>query len=113
MTIRELYEYAKINGFENLPFRYGYVDDDGVYRPRDFDFSDFEYDAEEVTMLFSEDALKALADKMLEEEVIMNYAGIEQGFEVYRCSHCQSDVYHTIYWHDYCPSCGRKIKKWK
>ena len=92
MTIKELYEYAKVNGFENLPFRYGYVDDDGVYRPRDFDFSDFEYDAEEVTM---------------------NYAGIEQGFEVYRCSHCQSDVYHTIYWYDFCPSCGRKIKEWK
>ena len=51
MTIKGLYEYAKINGFENLPFRYGYVDDDGVYRPRDFDFSDFEYDAEEVTLL--------------------------------------------------------------
>ena len=26
MTIKELYEYAKINGFENLPFRYGYAD---------------------------------------------------------------------------------------
>lgn len=113
MTIKELYEYANANGFENLPFRYGYVDDDGVYRPRDFDFSDFEYDAEEVTMLFSEDELKALADKMLEEEVTMNYAGIEQGFVVYCCSHCQSDVYHTIIWHDYCPSCGRKIKEWK
>jgi hypothetical protein len=66
MTIRELYEYANANGFENLPFRYGYVDDDGVYRPHDFDFSDLEYDAEEVTMLFSKSALKALlliADK--------------------------------------------------
>lgn len=89
MTIKELYEYAKVNGFENLPFR-----------------------AEEVTMLFSEDALKALSDKML-EEVTMNYAGIEQGIEVYRCSHCQADVYHTIYWYDFCPSCGRKIKEWK
>ena len=47
-----------------MPFRYGYVDDDSVYRPHDFDFADFEYDAEEVTMLFSEDALKALADEM-------------------------------------------------
>ena len=92
MTIKELYEYAKVNGFENLPFRYGYVDDDGVYRPHDFDFTDFEYDAEEVTM---------------------NYAGIEQGIEVYHCSRCQVDVYHTIYWYDYCPSCGRKIKEWK
>ena len=46
MTIKELYEYANANGFENLPFRYGYVDDDGVYRPHDFDFADFEYDAE-------------------------------------------------------------------
>ena len=101
MTIKELYEYANANGFENLPFRYGYVDDDGVYRPHDFDFTDFEYDAEEVTMLFSEDALKALADKM-SEEVTMNYAGIEQGIEVYHCSRCQVDVYHTIYWYDYC-----------
>ena len=112
MTIKELYEYSKVNDFDNLPFRYGYIDDDGVYRPHDFDFSDFEYDAEEVTMLFSEDALKALADKML-EEVTMNYAGIEQGIEVYCCSHCQADVYHTIHWYDYCPSCGRKIKEWK
>lgn len=112
MTIKELYRYALNNCIENLPFRYGYVDDDGVYRPHDFDFADFEYDAEEVTMLFSEDALKALADKML-EEVTMNYAGIEEGFEVYRCSRCQADVYHTIYWYDYCPGCGRKIKEWK
>lgn len=43
----------------------------------------------------------------------MNYAGIEEGFEVYRCSHCQADVYHTIYWYDYCPGCGRKIKEWE
>lgn len=112
MTIKELYEYSKVNGFENLPFRYGYVDGDGVCRPHDFDFSDFEYDAEEVTMLFSEDALKALADKML-EEVTMEYAGVEQGIEVYCCSYCQSYVYHTIHWYDYCPDCGRKIKEWK
>ena len=26
MTIKELYEYAKVNGFENLPFRYEYID---------------------------------------------------------------------------------------
>ena len=52
------------------------------------------------------------ADEML-EEVTMNYAGIEEGFEVYRCSRCQVDVYHTIYWYDFCPSCGRKIKEWK
>lgn len=112
MTIKELYEYSKVNGFENLPFRYGYVDDDGVYRPHDFDFTDFEYDAEEVTMLFSKSALKALADEM-SEEITMQYDGVDQGFEVYRCSHCQSDVYHTIYWDDFCPSCGRKIKEWK
>lgn len=112
MTIKELYEYSKVNGFDNLPFRYGYIDDDGVYRPRDFDFSDFEYDAEEVTMLFSEDALKALADEM-SKKVTMNYAGIDQGIEVYHCSRCQSDVYHTIYWYDFCPGCGRKIKEWR
>ena len=112
MTIKELYEYSKVNGFENLPFRYGYIDDDGVYRPHDFDFSDFEYDAEEVTMLFSESTLRALVDKM-SEEVTMRYDGVEQGIEVYSCSHCQSDVYHTIHWYDYCPSCGRKIKEWR
>lgn len=67
MTIKELYEYAKVNGFENLPFRYGYVDYDGIYRPQDFYFSDFEYDAKEVTMLFSKSALKALAEEMAEK----------------------------------------------
>lgn len=77
MTIKELYEYAKVNGFENLPFRYGYVDDDGVYRPHDFDFADFEYDAEEVTMLFSEDALKALADEIAEGATASIYADSE------------------------------------
>ena len=113
MTIKELYEYANANGFENLPFRYGYVDDDGVYRPRDFDFADFEYDAGEVTMLFSEDELKALADKMLEEEVTMNYAGLcnEPVRGVFRCSHCGFAVLGFSC--DYCPSCGRKIKEWK
>ena len=60
MTIKELYEYAKINGFENLPFRYGYIDDDDVYRPHDFDFSDFEYDAEEVTLLFFRRRIKGI-----------------------------------------------------
>lgn len=54
-----------------------------------------------------------VADGETSEEVTMNYAGIEQGIEVYCCSHCQSDVYHTIHWYDYCPSCGRKIKEWK
>lgn len=113
MTIKELYEYAKVNGFENLPFRYGYVDDDGVYRPRDFDFADFEYDAEEVTMLFSEDELKALADKMLEEGVTMNYAGLgnEPARGVFRCSHCGFAVLGFSC--DFCPNCGRKIKEWK
>lgn len=43
MTIKELYRYALNNCIENLPFRYGYVDDDGVYRPHDFDFADFGY----------------------------------------------------------------------
>lgn len=31
MTIKELYEYAKINGFENLPFRYGVITDEKIY----------------------------------------------------------------------------------
>ena len=112
MTIKELYEYAKVKGFENLPFRYGYIDYDGTCRLQDFYLPDFDYDTKEVTVLFSESALKRLADNIL-EEVTMNYAGIEQGFEVYRCSRCQSDVCHTIYWYDFCPSCGRKIKEWK
>lgn len=112
MTIKELYEFAKVNGLENLPFRYGYIDDDGVYRPHDFDFADFEHDAEEVTMLFSRSALRALAEEMA-EDVTMKYSGVEQGVEIYCCSHCQSNVYHTIHWYDYCPSCGRKIKEWR
>lgn len=112
MTIKELYEYAKVNGFEKLPLRYGYADYDGVCRLQDFAFADFEYDAEEVTMLFSKNALKSLADEM-SEGVTMEYDGIEQGIEVYCCSHCQSDVYHIIHWYDFCPSCGRRIKEWK
>lgn len=36
MTIKELYEYAKVKGFENLPFRYGYIDYDGICRLQDF-----------------------------------------------------------------------------
>lgn len=110
MTIKELYEYSKVNGFDNLPLRYGYVDDDGVYRPRDFDFADFEYDAEEVTMLFSEDALKALADEM-SEKVTMEYAGDEYGIDSYCCSYCEKEVIPDMY--NYCPGCGRKIKEWK
>ena len=110
MTIKELYEYAKINGFENLPFCYGYFDDDGVYRPHDFDFADFEYDAEEVTMLFSESALRALADEM-SEKVTMEYAGDEYGIDSYCCSYCEKEVIPDMY--NYCPGCGRKIKEWK
>lgn len=110
MTIKELYEYSKVNGFDNLPFRYGYIDDDGVYRPHNFDFSDFEYDAEEVTLLFSEDALKALADEM-SEKVTMEYAGDEYGIDSYCCSYCEKEVIPDMY--NYCPGCGRKIKEWK
>lgn len=110
MTIKELYEYSKVNGFENLPFRYGYIDDDGIYRPHDFDFSDFEYDAEEVTMLFSESALRALADEM-SEKVTMEYAGDEYGIDSYCCSYCEKEVIPDMY--NYCPGCGRKIKEWR
>lgn len=41
MTIKELYEYAKVNGFENLPFRYGYIDYDGICRLQDFYLPDY------------------------------------------------------------------------
>lgn len=111
-------EIIKLNGYldyvcdTDAVIRYGYIDYDGTCRLQDFYLPDFDYDTKEVTVLFSEAALKRLADNIL-EEVTMNYAGIEQGFEVYCCSHCQADVYHTIHWYDYCPSCGRKIKKWK
>lgn len=54
-----------------------------------------------------------VAEEKMSEEVTMKYDGIEQGIEVYRCSNCQSDVYHTIHWYDFCPSCGRRIKEWK
>ena len=110
MTIKELYEYSKVNGFDNLPFRYGYIDDDDVYRPHNFDFSDFEYDAEEVTLLFSEDALKTLADEM-SKKVTMEYAGDEYGIDSYCCSYCEKEVIPDMY--NYCPGCGRKIKEWK
>ena len=110
MTIKEFYEYSKVNGFENLPFRYGYIDDDGVYRPHDFGFSDFEYDAEEVTLLFSESALRALADEM-SEKVTMEYAGDEYGIDSYCCSYCEKEVIPDMY--NYCPGCGRKIKEWR
>ena len=76
----------------------------------DFDFADFEYDAEEVTMLFSEDALKALADEM-SEKVTMEYAGDEYGIDSYCCSYCEKEVIPDMY--NYCPGCGRKIKEWK
>lgn len=111
MTIKELYEYAKVNGFENLPFRYGYVDDDGVYCPHDFDFADFEYDVEEVTMLFSKSALKALTNE-ISEEVTMEYAGDEYGIDSYCCSYCEKEVI-TSDMYNYCPGCGKKIKEWK
>lgn len=58
-----------------------------------------------------------VAEEEMSEEVTMKYDGIEQGIEqeieVYCCSHCHSDVYHTIHWYDFCPSCGRRIKEWK
>lgn len=41
MTIRELYEYANANGFENLPLQYGFADDNGIYYPDYFGFADF------------------------------------------------------------------------
>lgn len=110
MTIKELYEYSKVNGFENLPFCYGYIDDDGIYHLHNFDFSDFEYDAEEVTLLFSESALRALADEM-SEKVTMEYAGDEYGIDSYCCSYCEKEVIPDMY--NYCPGCGRKIKEWK
>lgn len=47
--------------------------------------------------------------------VTMEYNRPEQGFEVYCCSNCQTNVYYTEYCNDYvfCPGCGRKIKEWK
>ena len=78
------------------------------------------YDNEKMACISTNEAVDELRENRLVkavnaelEEVTMNYAGIEEGFEVYRCSHCQADVYHTIYWYDYCPNCGRKIKEWK
>lgn len=49
------------------------------------------------------------------KQVTMEYNRPEQGFEVYRCSNCQTDVYYTEYCNDYnfCPGCGKKIKEWK
>ena len=82
--------------------------------------SELLYDNEKMACISTNEAVDELRENRLIkavnaelEEVTMNYAGIEEGFEVYRCSHCQADVYHTIYWYDYCPGCGRKIKEWK
>ena len=82
--------------------------------------SELLYDNEKMACISTNEAVDELRENRLIkavnaelEEVTMNYAGIEQGIEVYRCSHCQADVYHTIYWYDFCPSCGRKIKEWK
>lgn len=49
------------------------------------------------------------------KQVTMEYNRPEQGFEVYRCSNCQTDMFYTEYCNDYnyCPGCGRKIKEWK
>ena len=110
MTIKELYEFAKVNGLENLPFRYGYIDDDGGYRPHDFDFADFEHDAEEVTMLFSKSALKALAEEMA-EEVTMQYVYGADNINLFRCSYCGKEMQPAAF--DYCPGCGRKFKRWE
>lgn len=52
MTIKELYEYANANGFENLPLQYGFVDDNGTYHPDYFRFADFDYNPNNVTMMF-------------------------------------------------------------
>lgn len=82
--------------------------------------SELLYDNEKMACISTNEAVDELRENRLIkavnaelEEVTMNYAGIDQGIEVYRCSHCQADVYHTIYWYDFCPSCGRKIKEWK
>ena len=82
--------------------------------------SELLYDNEKMACISTNEAVDELRENRLIkavnaelEEVTMNYAGIEEGFEVYRCSRCQADVYHTIYWYDYCPGCGRKIKEWK
>lgn len=60
---------------------------------------------------FKEQAMTKEACK----QVTMEYNRPEQGFEVYRCSNCQTDMFYTEYCNDYnyCPGCGRKIKEWK
>lgn len=52
MTIKELYKWANANGFENLPLQYGFVDDNGIYYPDYFGFADFDYNPNNVTMMF-------------------------------------------------------------
>lgn len=52
MTIKELYKWANANGFENLPLQYGFVDDNGIYYPDYFGFADFDYNPNNVTMVF-------------------------------------------------------------
>ncbi len=111
MTIKELYEYSKVKGFENLPFRYGYIDYDGVCRLQDFYLPDFEHNTKEVIVWFSEASLKRLADK-ISGEVTMEYGGDGYGIDSYFCSYCKKEVM-TLDMYNFCPGCGRKIVEYK
>ncbi len=115
MTIKELYQYAMEHNVEKLPLQYGFVDDNGIYHPDYFRFADFDYNPNNVTMMFYVGGDKELA-KGLQKNTgsTMEYvgAGDDAAMGVYKCSQCGSEVQNYEYY-DFCPWCGRKIKGWR
>lgn len=115
MTIKELYRYAVNNGIETMPIQYGFVDDNGIYYPDYFRFADFDYNIDNVTMMFYVAGDKELA-KGLQKNTgsTMEYvgAGDDAAMGVYKCSQCGSEVQSYEYY-DFCPWCGNKIKGWE
>lgn len=114
MTIKELYQYAMEHSVENLPLQYGFIDDNGIYYPDYFRFADFDYNPDNVTMMFYVAGDKELA-KGLQKNTgsTMEYvgAGDDAAMGVYKCSQCGSEVQNYEYY-DFCPWCGNKIKGW-
>ena len=114
ITIKELYEYANANGFENLPLQYGFVDDNGIYYPDYLRFADFDYNIDNVTMMFYVAGDKEAKGLQKNTGSTMEYvgAGDDAAMGVYKCSQCGSEVQNYEYY-DFCPWCGNKIKGWE
>lgn len=113
MTIKELYRYALNNCIETMPIQYGFVDDDGIYHPDYFRFANFDYNPNNVTMMFYVAGDKEAKGLQKNTGSIMEYvgAGDDAAMGVYKCSQCGSEVQSYEYY-DFCPWCGNKIKGW-